>query len=51
MEELKRGVIADYLPWIIIALAVLAIVTIAIFLLKGEGFGFIDKVKNLLGGL
>jgi len=45
----KRGIISDYLPWILIAVAVLVILMITIFLLKGEGSSLIDKIKNLLG--
>ena len=44
----KKGVIAKYLPWLIIALAILAMTMVAIFLLKGTGFALIDKIKDLL---
>ena len=43
----KRGVISEYLPWILIAIAVLAIVMIVIFILKGQGVSLIDKIKTL----
>ncbi len=43
----KRGVISDYLPWILIALAVLFILMGAIFLLKGKGTILIERAKNL----
>jgi len=46
----KRGVVSEYLPWLLIAIAVLAIVMISIFLLKGKGFEFIDQIKNIFGG-
>ncbi len=46
----KKGVVSDYLPWLLIGLAVLAILMITIFLLKGKGFSLIDQIKNLLGG-
>jgi hypothetical protein len=46
----KRGIIADYLPWLLIAIAVLVILMISIFLLKGKGFEFIDKIKGLFRG-
>ena len=46
----KRGIIADYLPWLLIALVILAIIMISIFLLKGKGILFIDKVKDLFRG-
>jgi len=43
----KRGIIADYLPWLLIGLAVLAIVMISIFFLKDKGVLLIDKIKDL----
>jgi len=46
----KRGVISDYLPWLLIAVAVLAIVMVTIFLLKEKGFSLIDKIKDLFTG-
>ncbi len=46
----KRGIVADYIPWLIIGLAVLAIIMIALFLLRGQGEGLIDRIKNLFGG-
>ena len=44
----KRGIITEYLPWLLIALAVLAIIMILIFTLKGQGISLIDKIKDLL---
>lgn len=46
----KRGVISEYLPWLLIGLAVLVIVMISIFLLKGKGLEFIEQIKNLFRG-
>ena len=46
----KRGVVSEYLPWLLIGIAVLAIVMISIFLLKGKGFEFIDQIKNIFAG-
>jgi len=43
----KKGVISEYLPWLLIGLAVLAILMISIFLLKGQGTSFIDSIKNI----
>ena len=43
----KKGVIAEYLPWLLISLAILAIVMITIFFLKQEGISLIDKIKNI----
>ncbi len=45
----KFGIISDYLPWLIIAVAVLVIVMITIFLLKSQGLTLIEKIKNLFG--
>ncbi|MCX6749603.1 MAG: hypothetical protein NTW17_02565 [Candidatus Pacearchaeota archaeon] len=45
----KKGIVSDYLPWILIAVAVLVILMVAIFILKGQGVSLIDKLKNLLG--
>lgn len=43
----KRGIISEYLPWLLIGVAVLAILMISVFYLKGEGFTMIDKIKDL----
>ncbi len=43
----KRGVITEYLPWMLIALAVLVILMIVIFTISGQGSSLIDKIKNL----
>ena len=44
----KRGIIADYLPWLLIAVAVLVILMITIFILKEKGVSLIDKIKDIL---
>ncbi len=46
----KRGIVTEYLPWLLIALAVLAILIITIFLLKQKGISLIDSLKNLFRG-
>ncbi len=46
----NRGIISEYLPWIIIAVAVLVILTIAALLLKNQGVNLIDKIKGLFTG-
>lgn len=45
----KRGIVSDYLPWLLIAIAVLAIVMITIMLLKDQGGSLIDQIKGLFG--
>ena len=44
----KKGIITEYLPWLLISLAVLAIVMLTIFFLKQEGTSLIDKIKDIL---
>ena len=46
----SRGIITEYLPWVLIGLAVLAILVITIFLLKEKGISLIDSIKNLFKG-
>ena len=46
----KRGIISEYLPWIIIALAVLTILAISAFFLRGQGVNLIDKIKGMFVG-
>ena len=46
----KRGVISEYLPWLLIAIAILAILMITIFVLREKGISLIDTVKNLFVG-
>jgi hypothetical protein len=46
----KKGIVSEYLPWILIALAVLVIVLLTIFILQEKGLSIIDKIKNLFRG-
>ena len=46
----KRGIVSEYLPWILIAVAVLVILVIAVALLKDKGISLVDQIKNLFGG-
>lgn len=46
----KRGIIADYLPWILIAVAVLTILMISAFFLQEQGTNLIDQIKDLFRG-
>jgi hypothetical protein len=46
----KDGVISEYLPWLLIGIAILTILMISIFLFKGKGFEFIDQIKNIFKG-
>ena len=47
----KRGIITEYLPWLLIGLAVLAILMITIFMLKGKGLSLIDQIKDLFNSI
>lgn len=44
----KKGIAAEALPWIIIAIAILAILMVGIFVFKEKGVSVIDKLKDLL---
>jgi hypothetical protein len=46
----KKAVIADYLPWILIAVAVLVILMITIAVLRERGVSLIDQLKSFFGG-
>ena len=46
----KRGLVSEYLPWIIIAIAVLTILALSAFFLRNQGVNLIDKIKNLFVG-
>lgn len=45
----KKGIVSDYLPWILLAIALLVILMVALFLLKGQGTSLIDKIKDIFG--
>jgi len=44
----KKAIVSNYLIWLLIGMAILAIVMITMFMLKGKGISIIDKIKNLL---
>ena len=45
----RKGIVSEYLPWILIAVAVLVILVIAVALLKDKGISLVDQIKNLFG--
>ena len=47
MNKNKRGIVSEYLPWLLIAIAILAIMVIAIWVMKDKGISIIDQIKNL----
>lgn len=44
----KRGIITEYLPWLLIGIAILVIIVLAIMLMKDKGISFIDQIKSFL---
>jgi hypothetical protein len=43
----KRGIVSEALPWILIAIAVLVILLLTVFILKGKGVSLIEHIKDL----
>ncbi len=43
----KRGIVSEALPWILIAIALLAIMMVSILLFKDKGVSAIDSIKNM----
>jgi len=50
LRKRKRGIVADYLPWLLIAIVILAIILIAVFIMKEKGVSLIDMIKDLFKG-
>lgn len=46
--ERKKGIVTDYLPWVLIAVAVLVILILGVLVLKDKGISVIDRLKDLL---
>ena len=44
----KKGIITEYLPWLLIGIAVIVIIVLAIVLMKDKGISFIDQIKGFL---
>ncbi|MEK6741723.1 MAG: hypothetical protein AABX68_00885 [Nanoarchaeota archaeon] len=42
-----KAIISDYLPWLLMAVAILVILMITIFVLKGKGVSLIDNIKSI----
>lgn len=49
VKRWKKAIVADYLPWLLLAVAILVILLIAIFVLRGQGTSLIDKLKSIFG--
>lgn len=48
--KMKKGIVSEALPWIIISLAILAILMISIFVFRGKGESLIDSIGGLFKG-
>lgn len=46
-KKSKRGIVSEALPWILISIAVLAILMVAIFVMKDKGIAIIDRIKDV----
>jgi len=46
----KKAIVSEYLPWILIAVAVLVILFLSIYFMSGKGAGAISSIKNLFAG-
>ncbi len=46
-NKCKKGVVSEYLPWLLIALVLLVVVMISIFFLREKGVSLIDQIKNI----
>lgn len=46
----KEGIASEYLPWIMISVAILVIILLSIFLFKEEGLSLLDRIKGLFRG-
>jgi len=42
-----KGIVTEYLPWLLLAVIGLVILLISISVMKGEGESLIDKIKNI----
>jgi hypothetical protein len=43
----KSGIVSEYLPWLLIAIAVLVLMMLAIFFMGEHSFSLIDKMRGL----
>jgi len=43
----KKGIISEYLPWLLIAIAVLVILMITLFILKDRGISLVEQIKGI----
>lgn len=46
----KKGIVSEYLPWILIALAILVVLVISIWIMKEKGISVLGSLKYLFRG-
>ena len=47
LKKNKRGIVPDYLGWLILAVALLILIVMGIIILKGKGIGALEYIKSL----
>lgn len=47
LKKSKKGIVPDYLGWLILAVALLFFVIVGIIILKGKGISALDYIKTL----
>lgn len=43
----RKGIISEYLPWLLISIAILVILILAIFVMRDRGINVLDKLEGL----
>jgi len=43
----RKGIVTEYLPWLLLAVIILVILLIGVFVMQGEGESLIDQIKNI----
>jgi hypothetical protein len=46
----KKGIVSEYLPWLLIAIAILVILMLGIFFMKDKGISALDRLQGILRG-
>ena len=50
MVKGKKGIVSEYLPWLLIAIAILVIILISVMIMKDKGISLIEQIKNIFKG-
>lgn len=46
----KKGIVSEYLPWLLIAIAILVILVVASIIFKDKALLALQKIKNAFRG-